>query len=68
MCVGLQPVGVQPDPRWPDVGLAEDLKSRRRSVVQNHLLEDEAIHRPDLILAVVFVSGLGVGGVIVRVW
>ena len=52
MCLRLQPASTQPDAGHLGVRPARRQQSWRGRLVQSWLLEDEAVHRPDLLLAV----------------
>ena len=67
MCFRLWPVRTQPDAGQMDVRFTENHKNRRRRVARNRLLEDETLHRPDLVAAVFLARlRLGVVGVMMR--
>jgi hypothetical protein len=61
MCHRLQPVSAQPDAVWLDVRLSEDHENNRESTAGSGLLENEAIDRPNLVMALFVATRLRLG-------
>jgi hypothetical protein len=69
MCLGLQPVSRQRTAGQLDVRRLDGLEHRGRSVARHRRLEDESIHRPNLLVTGSLAAGhtAGAVGLTVRV-